>query len=121
MSEYWQEFAQALLMGAIPYLVPVVVSVVASAFAFVWAKIKESKPNLAEAMEKAAKFGVYVAEQTGLKEQIALKSEEKLKLAIEKAEAYLATRGIKNFDLDLLVDAIEAEVLKASFPPRENK
>lgn len=116
MDQYWQKFAQELLLQAIPILIPLAIAWIGKLCVEVWEKIKSRKPELALLIEEAARFSVLAAEQVGLSGALSEFANSKLEYAIQVAEKYLATRGIKHIDLDLLRAAIEAEVKKADFP-----
>jgi hypothetical protein len=117
MNEYWQLFIQQVLLNAIPLLVPVIIGVVVKLLTSAWAEIKQWKPDVADEMHYAAKFAVAAAEQVGLSGALKDLANSKLDYAIEMAEKYLAEKGIKYIDLDLLRAAIEAQVL-AQFPKK---
>lgn len=116
MSEFWQEFAQKLLLEAIPLLIPVVIVWIGKALADLWLTFKANKPELAWEIKKAAEFAIKAAEQVGLTGALVGLAESKLDYAIEVAEKWLSANGIKNFDLDLLRAAIESELKDANFP-----
>jgi hypothetical protein len=116
MSEALQLLAMEFIKQAIIVLVPIVVALIAKMAVDVWAKIKAAKPDLAEAIEKAAKFAVSASEQVGLTAEIQKTSEQKLQYAVELAQKYLDAKGLKNVDVGLLVNAIEAAVKDADYP-----
>jgi hypothetical protein len=116
MNEALQLLAMELIKQAIVVLVPIVVAIIAKMAVDVWAKIKAAKPDLADAIEKAAKFAVSASEQVGLTEEIQKTSKEKLNYAVELAQKYLDAKGLKNVDVSLLVNAVEAAVKDANYP-----
>jgi hypothetical protein len=116
MSETLQLLVMEFLKQAIIVLVPIVVGILAKFAIDIWAKIKLAKPDLAKAVEDAAKFAVSASEQVGLTAEIQKTSAEKLAYATELAQKYLDAKGLKNVDVSLLVGAIEAAVKNAEFP-----
>jgi len=119
MSEFWEKFAMELLLNAIPILVPVVIAIFVNLCLTIWQKIKDRQPDIAWNMEQAAEFAVNAAEQVGLSGALVAFADSKLDYAIEMAQKYLETQGIKHIDLVLLRAAIEAAVKKADFPHAE--
>ncbi len=119
MSEFWEKFAMELLLNAIPILVPVVIAIFVNLCLTIWQKIKDRQPNIAWNLEQAAEFAVNAAEQVGLSGALVAFADSKLDYAIEVAQKYLETQGIKHIDLGLLRAAIEAAVKKADFQHAE--
>lgn len=127
MSEFWQVVLMKVLDVLIPLLVPALIAAVSAYAASVWKQFKDDQPDIAWNIEKAAHFAVQAAEQLKLSNQImeiaGKEYDKKMDYAIEVAQKYLDTQGLKNIDLDFLRAAIEAEVLKqfpkAKLPPAE--
>jgi hypothetical protein len=118
MDKFWELFAQRLLLEAIPILIPLVIAVIGKWAVELWQNFKNSKPDFAWAIEKAAFTSVHAAEQVGLLGELGNEGKYKLDYAIDFAQKWLAKQGIKNVDLTLLRGAIEAELHKAQFPPK---
>lgn len=122
MSEFWQTVLMKVLDVLIPLLVPALIAAVSAYAANVWRQFKDSKADVAYAIENAAQFVVKAAEQMGLMDQLENWADSKLDYAIDMADRYLDAQGYTNIDLELLRAAIEAEVLKQfpkQLPPAE--
>lgn len=118
MSEFWQTVLMKVLDVLIPLLVPALLAFVGAYVAKVWKMFKDSKPDIAYAIENAAEFAVKAAEQMGLTEQLTDWADSKLDYAIDMAERYLAEQGFNNIDLDVIRAAIERAVIEY-FPKKQ--
>ena len=121
MSEIWQEYLQQVLLNAIPIVVPLLIAWLVKVCVNIWQMIKSQHPQVAWELEQAAKFAVAAAEQVGLSGALSEFADSKLDYALETAQKYLASRGIKNIDLSLLRAAIEAAVINAHFPSSQTE
>lgn len=115
MNEVLQQFLMQLALNAIPVVIPLVVALIVKLITEAWTAVKQQQPDLAWELERGATFAVHAAEQVGLTDALKDLADSKLTYAIGICEAYLAEKGIKNIDIDLIRAAIEAEVIRA-FP-----
>jgi hypothetical protein len=105
MENFWSDLLQNLLMAFAPVIASLLAGLLYAQIRKVWAQFKAEKPDVAWALESAARMAVLAAEQAGAKELI----EDKKAYAMNVAEKWLATKGI-TLDLDLIDAAIEAAV-----------
>lgn len=107
------KFVEILLSVSIPILVPAILAVIVT-----WIKQRqiEIKRRVGAewwwAIEAAVSTAVSAAEQAGIRDGLEKAGAQKMRWAIDKAEAIFATRGLEGLDLDVLADLIEAEVHK---------
>ena len=102
----WGNILEKVLVAVIPVLV----ALVAGWLKIKWEQFKNGQNQDAMwALTEAVRIAVAAAEQSGLAKLISDTAESKKAFAIDFAERWLARAGI-DMDLDLIVDAIEAEV-----------
>lgn len=106
MNEFLSKFAEAVLLAAVPVVVPLVVGWLVSQVQIARARLASELPDLYWVLNNAAKLAVDAAEQAGIAKLIT----DKKRYAIEVAELYLAEKGI-DIDIELIDAAIEAAVL----------
>lgn len=112
----WGNIITQVLVAVLTLALPVVLKLLAD-----WLKLSRDKllANLdAEAryaLDEAVRIAVASAEQSGLTGLIERTARAKKDHAIAVAEKYLQEVAHLNIDLDLIADAIEAEVIRA-FP-----
>ena len=111
----WTELLSNVLIAMLSVAVPVLTK-----FAADWmkAKAEEAKawnPGLIETLEKAAEYGVKVAEQMGYAGILENFYADKRSAAIDMAEKWLLAKDMEEFDVELLVGMIEKAVLE-NFP-----
>ena len=110
-----EELVNALQEYAFEILLTVILPFIANALIALtkkWlAELEASKPKLADYLAQAVDIGVFAAEQLGIEELV----DDKLQYAVNVAQAFLSEHGWDEIDIELLVAAIEAEVLK-QFP-----
>ena len=106
LKEFLVELVFAIVLTLLPPLVAMAFHYLRGAAKAKWAEFEANKPKLADYIEQAVALGVNAAEQVGLKDAAV----EKLTYALSAAERYLSAHGIDDVDLNLLVDAIEAEL-----------
>ena len=113
MSEAGWETVQLLLNEAVRVLAPVLVGLVMAAVSYgiglLRARLGEARWD---AVERAVRFAVMAAEQTGLREQAFRAGAKKKELALTLAQGWLSERGIR-VDVGQLSALIEAEVMRS--------
>ena len=100
------DLLQAVVIAAIPVLVPFVVKFLVAQANLMLAKARDMEPDLMFVLEEAAIIAVRAAEQSSLAGFI----EDKKAFALEQAQLYLDAKGMKNINLSLIEAAIEAAV-----------
>ena len=116
MTIDWGNIITQVLVAVLTLALPVVLKLLAD-----WLKLSRDKllSNLDSearyALEEAVRIAVAAAEQSGLANLIRNEAEVKKNYAIGVAEKYLQEVCKLNIDLDIIADAIEAEVNRA-FP-----
>ena len=103
-----QACVASLLLALSPVLVGFVVAWVKLQVDLAMQRLKENKPNFAEALRQAALLAVQAAEQAGAAGVI----EDKKQYAFQIAQQWLDDAGWDEINLDVLEAAIEAEVLQ---------
>lgn len=113
MSEAAWATVEVLLAEAVRVLTPVVIGLVAAGVmtAIRWLQAKLGEARWA-AVREAVEFAVLAAEQTGLREEAFRTGAEKKRLALQLAQGWLASRGIR-VDVGELSAVIEAEVMRS--------
>lgn len=101
---------QAVLIAVLPPVVVVGLVWLRAQTAWLWAKVREWNPSVADILEEGAEFAVKAAEQAHIGKLV----EDRKAYAIEIAEKWLELKGI-TVDLDLLDAAIEKAVIE-NFP-----
>jgi hypothetical protein len=99
-------FVEALLLGLVPLLVPILAAYVIAKIRESWKNATAWNPVVTEYIEKAVQIAVLAAEQA----QVGGFIQDKKKFALSIAEKWLAANKI-TVDLDLLSAAIEAAVM----------
>lgn len=103
----WNVVVGDVVTQVLRVIIPVCVALVLKWAVEVWTKVKTEKPDLAAVLDYAVDLAVHAAEQIfGGGE-----GEQKKAYAIEAVERYLSERGLI-IDVDVIADAIEAEVYK---------
>ena len=107
-----EELVNVLQEYAFEILLTVILPFIAKALAALakkWlAELEMNKPKLSWYLQDAVRIGVFAAEQTMIGQAAA----EKFQHAFNVAQAYLDEHGLDEFDIDVLIAAIEAEVLE---------
>ena len=103
MNEFLANFAEAVILAAVPIIVPLVIGWL---FRKYQNATREIDSGLDWALRTAASIAVQAAEQSGLADLIS----DKKTYAIEVAEKHLVAAGLTGIDLDLIGAAIEAAV-----------
>lgn len=101
----WNVITGELVTATLKILLPVGVALILKWGAELWLKVKESRPELAQMLEYAARTAVFAAEQVFGSGHGA----EKRDYAIEFMTNYLLERGVK-VNVDVIVGAIESAV-----------
>lgn len=108
----WNLVLEIVLKAILAAILPIAIKLLAD-----WVKAKSAEilsgvdDSTRWAIDSAITIAVAAAEQSGLAGLIAKTAEAKKRYAIDAAERYLASMGI-SFDLDVIADMIEAEVLR---------
>lgn len=100
-------FLQKFLEFVMPFLALALFGLLVSLARKAWVEVKEHRPDVAFALEEAARMAVMAAEQSNLAGLV----KEKKAFALKIAEDYLALKGIK-VDLHLIDAAVEAAVFE---------
>lgn len=103
----WSVIVGDVITQVLRVIIPVLVALVLKWAVEVWAKVKTEKPDLAAVLDYAVDLAVHAAEQIFGEGA----GEQKKAYAIEAVERFLAERGVF-IDVDVIADAIEAEVYK---------
>lgn len=113
----WGNILETVLTAVITVAAPFLIKAL-----FDWLKLQQGEAErwagqeLTDVMRRAVVIAVRAAEQSGLADIIGEAYEGKKDFAIAIAERYLVSIGVE-FDLDVIADMIEAEVLR-QFPKR---
>jgi len=109
--DFLQTFAFELAKAILPIIGGFIIFALNALIAKWKAELEASKPKLADYLAQAVDIAIYSAEQAGLHDLV----EDKLQYAVNIAQEYLSENGWEEVNVELLVAAIEAEVLK-QFP-----
>lgn len=103
MEVNWNVLLGDLITQLLRIFIPVLVALVLKWAAEIWIRIQEDKPELAAVLQLAARLGYAAAEEYANSHFCS--SEDKMDVAIARAEDYLKELGL-TVDLNVIRDAI---------------
>jgi hypothetical protein len=103
--DFLYEFLQKFLLAAVPVIVPFVVAWLIAKTRESWMTFAKEKPEIAYAVQEAARMAVSAAEQSNLAGYII----DKKLYALDAAAGWLEAQNIK-VDIKVIESAIEAAV-----------